>query len=346
MKNYWRFFNSPRRHALSLGFGILLFCGCPPILKAQPSNSSAAAPTPSVSKRASRAALPPFPPVQQILDRFRRLLAMSPQARDQELAHKPPRVRKLLLVKLKEYDALSPKARKCRLQMIELRAYLLPLMKMIPSARHQWIAQIPKRDRGLIQRRLKQWDQLAPSLQHEVLENEMILHYFVRLHTVPEEQRAHFLEQYPAGYRKVLEERLKTWRALPLADRRRMYHNFRRFFALPPQEQNRTLDVLPETERARLEKTINALKALSADQRRRCIDSIHKFVNMTPEQRRLFLVNAKRWEEMTPAQRQAWRALVHHLPPLPPGFEKPPLPPVLPPLPPKSAHHHGESGQN
>jgi hypothetical protein len=62
---------------------------------------------------------------------------------------------------------------------------------------------------------------------------------------------------------------------------------------------------------------------------------------LSPEERQLFLRNAEKWEQMTPAERQSWRNLVNTLtllpvppsrlaprPPLPPAF-KPPLPPAL-----------------
>ena len=53
-----------------------------------------------------------------------------------------------------------------------------------------------------------------------------------------------------------------------------------------------------------------------------------------PTERAEFLKNARRWSQMPPAERQAWRDLVANVPewpPMPPGFTVPPPPPPLPP---------------
>ena len=49
---------------------------------------------------------------------------------------------------------------------------------------------------------------------------------------------------------------------------------------------------------------------------------------MAPEERTRFLRNAARWQEMTPTERKTWKELVTKLPPLPPDFNAPPMPPA------------------
>ena len=55
---------------------------------------------------------------------------------------------------------------------------------------------------------------------------------------------------------------------------------------------------------------------------------------MSKAERDQFLKNAKRWEEMSPSERETWRRMVQEIPnappPLPPGLRNmPPLPPGL-----------------
>ena len=75
-------------------------------------------------------------------------------------------------------------------------------------------------------------------------------------------------------------------------------------------------------------KKAGAFAKLPSVQRQVCIDSFRKFANMTPEQQLQFLKNAERWQAMTPSERETWRTLVTKLPPLPPGFGVPQLPPA------------------
>src|SRR5207247_8555196 len=88
--------------------------------------------------------------------------------------------RTIIEERLKEFDALSPDQRKTRLRLMELQSELLPLLQATPSTRGTMMAVVPEQDRSLIQERLRIWDtKLSPDLQKLILENEMVLHYFI-----------------------------------------------------------------------------------------------------------------------------------------------------------------------
>ena len=272
--------------------------------------------------------IPPMPPrPRSPIEYFRQLLAASPAERAQALAEKTETQRKYLMDKLREYAALTPEDRELRLRLMELRWYLLPLMKTGSTHRQSQLEMIPDEDRKLVEQRLQQWDQVPPDLQKEFMENEMTVDYFLRLESSSPAQREVMLQTLSAEERNRLEGKLEKWRALPVASRQRMCDNFHQFFELTPREKERTLGVLPEAERRQMEQTLQAFEKLPSAQRRLCIESFRKFANMTPVERTLFLKNAERWQAMAQGERRAWRDLVTTLPPLPPGFGEPPMPP-------------------
>jgi len=107
-----------------------------------------------------------------------------------------------------------------------------------------------------------------------------------------------------------------------------MCERFEQFFELPSREKEKTLGALSDTERREMEVTLKAFEKLPPEQRHICVNSFRKFSNMTAEERAQFLKNAERWKEMPPEDRRAWRTLITKLPPLPPGFGLPPMPPL------------------
>jgi hypothetical protein len=54
---------------------------------------------------------------------------MAPAERREFLANRSPEAQKLILAKVKEYEALRPEERDLRLWVTELRWYLLPLLE-------------------------------------------------------------------------------------------------------------------------------------------------------------------------------------------------------------------------
>jgi hypothetical protein len=202
-------------------------------------------------------------------------------------------------------------------------------MEIPTTERAERLASIPLDYRNDVEARLKQWDLLPLELQRKMLEQEWTIYYFFHLKSsTPAQQRA-IKEGLPADRREKLDKELVRLQSLPPQQQQRMFENFREFFELPPGEKQKTLDTLSDSERREMEKTLQAFEQLPPEQRRICISSFRRFASMTPEERAQFLRNADHWKEMSAADRQTWRTLVTRLPPLPPGFDQPPLPPPL-----------------
>ena len=253
--------------------------------------------------------------------------AATPAQREHYLAARPPEIRQRISEKIAEYDAMKPDERELRLRMTQLRWYLLPLMQTPATNRPAQLAAIPDADRELVSNRLRQWDILPPGLQQEVLEYESPMRYFVPGDSTLNTNRV--LETTPPQARQELSQKLDYLSQLPPEQRRQMYARFQQFFELTDQEKQKTLGVLSPAERQEMTKAVQTFARLPKAQRDLCLESFGKFAGMTDEERRRFFKNAERWREpMSPAERQAWRNLVSHLPPLPPGVGMPPLPPL------------------
>lgn len=292
---------------------------------AQTAERAAAAPAP---KTVSALPTPPLPKPPIVY--FRELLALRPEELEQSLADKPEAQRNFLKAKLQEYTSLNPEEREARLRATELRWYLRPLMETHPTNRIPSLTAIPDDYRPLVEKRLEQWDLLPLELQREVLENEWLIQHFPPGESGTPTQQVAVRQGVAPDRREELERDLARWLALPQEKRQRMCDRFQQFFELPPEEKAKTLNALPEEERRQMEKTLRAFEQLPPAQRRLCINSFSKFANMTPDERAHFLKNAERWKEMTPEERRTWRTLVTRLPPLPPAFGEPPLPPGAP----------------
>ncbi len=293
----------------------------------------AQAPGNSPVSTAPRSAAPPpaVPPLPESPIRyFRRLLALSPEDLDNTLAGKPEAQRNVLKAKLREYTALPEDEREGRLRATELRWYLRPMMELAPANRAHWRAAVPEDLSALIRNRLAQWDGLTPEMRKVVLENDWIAQYFLRYESSTVTQREALLNQTSPALRARVEKEMARWQTLSPQQRQQMCSRFQQFFELPPEEKEQTLSNLSEAERNLMKKTLQAFGAMPPAQRRLCINSFSRFAGMTPEEQLQFLQNAERWKEMTPGERQKWRALVTQLPPLPPGRGQPPLPPPLP----------------
>src|SRR5438093_994178 len=74
------------------------------------------------------AMMPPVPNLVSPVTAFRKLLAMTPAERAQQLASRSPENREALLKKIREYKSLGPDECELRLQATELRWYLTKLL--------------------------------------------------------------------------------------------------------------------------------------------------------------------------------------------------------------------------
>jgi len=276
-------------------------------------------PLPSVS-------LPPVPTPKSPVSFFRELLAMNALERKQALADRSLEGQKLILAKVREYTALDPDQCELRLQVTELRWYLLPLMMAPPTNRPAELAAVPPRIRDFVADRLREWDKLPPDWQKELLANEATLHYFTEIEGRTEDQRRKALESLSPARRQKLQAGIDKLNRMPEEQRLKMISRFKEFFDLSAHDKEKALRTLSAPERRQIEKTLQTFANLPPEQRAKCIRAIGQYTSLSLADRQQFIKNAERWKLLTPSQRQAWRDLVQKLPP--------PLPPDFPPLPP------------
>jgi hypothetical protein len=194
------------------------------------------------------------------------MLAMSPADRKQALTNRPVEVQKQILAKVREYETLRANERELRLQATELRYYLMPVLNSPATNRAAQLVTIPEPARKLVIVRLRQWDQLSPEVQQELLENEAAVRYFTEATASNSDPRRGAAENSSARQLK-LEASLARWRALPEAERNRIEQRFHTFFELSADEKNRALVSLSVPERQQIEKTLNSFSSLPPPQR-------------------------------------------------------------------------------
>jgi hypothetical protein len=292
---------------------------------------------PLAARAASPLETPPLPPSP--IQQFRDWLAMSPADREKAVAAWPEEKRKVLLEKLRTYEALPAAERDRRLQMAEFRWYLRPLMGLPPKERTNTLQFVPPalkhliEERYLIEERLRHWDSLPAEDRRQILQNdtarELVTNFYLRLQSGRSKEE--ILRSLDPVKRSEVEEALRTWEQVPPSARSRTAEQLTRFFQLPPSEQARTVAGLSESDRHDVQRTLDAFARLSPEQRRICVESFQKFALMPPPERASFLRNAARWQAMTPEDRATWKELVTKLPPLPPlPVPEPPFPSTSP----------------
>lgn len=302
----------------------LVATGFAPLLEAQ----QPAPPSPAAS-----VTLPPMPSVISPVDVFRKLLAMTPGERELQLSKRPPEIRKRILAKLQEYAAMKPDDRDSRLRVTELRWFLLSLMNQPPVMRTNTLAAVPDAERQPIIDRLQQWDKLPADEQKDILKYEKSMEQFVDQSLTHHLAATNILNRplppMPPGTLKSLDNFLQ----LPPEQRQQMYASFQRFFELTDAEKQKAVGLLPDTQREQMAALLRSFKDLPPADRAERFHALARLSSMSDADRAEFMKKAERWRELSPAERDAWRSLVHRLPP------SPPLPPgmIFPPMPPRSA---------
>jgi hypothetical protein len=76
---------------------------------------------------------------------------MTPAERERALADKPAASKKILLDKVREYQALPPEIREARLRQTQLRWELTSLVNLAPAGRPAFIKEAAPEDRPLLQ---------------------------------------------------------------------------------------------------------------------------------------------------------------------------------------------------
>lgn len=268
------------------------------------------------------------------VDFFRQLLTANPAAREPMLASRPATERALLLAKVREYEALSTTERELRLTATQMRWHLKNLLPADPRQRAAYLAALPPAERAVLEPRLKNLEQLPPRLQSEARSSQTVIHYYSRPAAPP----------LPPGLVPIAHQPAAAPATAPSVarnPRQTTVEQFRRFFELNDRDRARALERLPEAERQSLEQLMQELDHLPGPLRALCMDALQKFATLAPREQAEFLQSARRWQGLTPGERETWRDFVTELPPLPPGFGEPPLPPgleptappALPPLP-------------
>ena len=264
---------------------------------------------------------PPVPLLKSPVDRFRELLAIKPAERELSLSNYPAAIKTRILEKVQEYELLPPDYRELRLEVTELRWYLLPLLKSSSTNRAADLKEIPQPYRKLVADRLQEWDIMPPPLKDEVLEYETTMHYFVGRGCVVRPQMT--IESLSANQRAELQGKLAQWRELPLTERQQIYGSFEHFFELSDRDKQKTLDALSLPARQQTEKILDPVENWPRARQQKYVAALREFANMSPEARQQFMQGAERWQKMSAEERQAWRDLVNRLsqmPPLPPGL--------------------------
>jgi hypothetical protein len=266
---------------------------------------------------------PPMPPSP--VDEFRKWLKMAPQQRTMALARRPEKSRKIIEAKLDEYSALSQAERDRRLEVLELRWYLRPLMQLPPAARGKALDQVPIPLRPIVDVRLQQWDRMSDDVKKEALDHEAAVEYFS---SPPQLQNA-TMRSLPASEGNNLARNVARLKRMSPSDRARLDERVGQFFNLPQYQQDQSLNNFSDNERQEMAKTLQAFRQLSAEQRSTCIQAFEKFASMTHDEQLAFLKNAERWQAMSQKDREMWREIVKVVPPMPDlGLDIPPNPAV------------------
>ncbi len=294
---------------LQRGLLLLIALGaCPGFFTEAPAQTAAAS-----AGQTSAAA----PLMRSPVELFRQLLAMKPVEREKFLADRPADKRTGLLEKIQEYEAMKPEERELSLGATELQSYLEQFVNTAPTNRAAQLAAVPEPYRKIISDRLNVWDILPPDLQKDVLAHEATKRYF--LGAGPEALTNDAWKILPPP----LQDEVSRLSKVSPEQRRQSFAVAEQFFGLSDEEKQKVLGTLSDTERQRVGETLQTLQHLPKEQLDRCLKSIGRLAGLNERDRREFMKNAGRWNEMPPEERAAWRNLDDSLPPLPPGIEVP-----------------------
>jgi hypothetical protein len=262
---------------------------------------------------------PEFPVIKSPVAVFRELLTMDPAERTKALADRPEEARKRILAKIREYKSLKADERELRLKVTELGYYLRPLLRSPATNRAAQITLVPEGYRELVQVRLVKWDQLTPTTQQKLLQNEAAIRAITEV-TNRVSTNAIPIRNF------MLQNTISNWNRLSEKDQKELTENFDYFFQLKQTEREKAIKILSKQEQQQIDTTLRKFMKLAPDQRTQCIQSFEKLAAMSPAERQQFFKNAERWELMTPKEREDWRMLVETAPLLPPTTSFPPLP--------------------
>ena len=267
------------------------------------------------------------------------LLEAPEERRSQMLSQHKETSRTFWKRKLNEYGAMDPNEREKKLREAQLHWYLLLILRTPAEDRDTKLLQIPESDRGLIESRLKEWQELPNALQIDIMTHLPALRYFGRLVSLTPEARKKALEEATQdGNRPDMNS--PAWENLDSQRRRSMFLAYQKFFTLEEEKRSRVLAKIPMPQRLSIQSRIQQLENLSPELKEKCLVALEKYAEMTRNERILFRVNAERWKQMPATEHAVWKEVVKKWPPLPPIRTRstPPIPsfkkrPSLPPMP-------------
>ncbi|HMJ91113.1 MAG TPA: DUF3106 domain-containing protein [Candidatus Acidoferrum sp.] len=268
---------------------------------------------------------PPLPVFTNTgLHSFRRLLAMNEAEREAFIVGRSKEAQPILRAKVPEYLALTAEAREARLQSLELRALLLPLMSMAEPQRTLHLQTLPPEKRKVVEERLRTWTILPTPLAKDVLENEAAVRFFLQSQSSTE--REAMLTNMSPQQRVELQKSMARLDAMPPERREMAVRNVERYFALDAKERDQTLSALSDRERAMVTNALERLSILPPEQRGPAVEGLKKFKGLSAAEQQQFLRGAARWQLMPEKERQLWRDLVTRTritppPPMPPSPE-------------------------
>lgn len=261
--------------------------------------------------------LPPQPPAPTSpVDRFRQLLEMPAPEREAFLAARPPEKREYLRARLAEFEALPPEERELRLHLLNLRFYLLPLLRLEPARRAEALRQVPPTYRPLVADRLATWDRLPAEQRTAWLAGGAAFVHQPLLGPGTEPDPAPSNRAVSVAG-EPLSADLARWEALSTADRAPIRGQLDAFLAFSPEERQRVLGRLEAGQRESARRLVRALESQSPAERARSLEALQRLANLSPEQRQRFLQNAARWQALSETEKEAWRRLYTLLPPRP-----------------------------
>jgi len=247
---------------------------------------------------------------------------MKPEEREKALAPYKPETREIVQTKVKQFEVLPADERENRLRALELRSYLLPLLKTSPTNRIARLQAVPLRDRKLVEARLQYWDQLPADVRQDMLESELAIGLISRpeIAVVSHPGLSVITQQQQEKIKKSMD----YMNRLTPEKRRQVFRTFEEILGRSQVERAKALDNFSDNERKQMERTLRTFEKLSPLDRELCVAGFEKFSELPEEERREFLRNAERWRTLSEKDRAVWRTLVNRkaipLPPMPPGL--------------------------
>ena len=165
------------------------------------------------------------------------------------------------------------------------------LLAMNPAEWRNFLTNRPPETQKLILAKLHEYASLKPEECKLRLEVTELHFYLVRLLATPATNRAFQLEQIPPKTRKLVQDRLDQWDALPdeLKQRLRENEDMIRYFAgrglnsapLPGQ----SVEQMSPSDREKLDQALRRWRSLSRDQRASILKRFKEIFELTPEEK-------------------------------------------------------------